>query len=206
LSRKKKSRKKRTSVPGHPRARADRGIDRSKALDDSSGVLLGKQIVTYGERNDPYRFQRWNVPGGSLRTDNPTEVFRARVKPYSLDSIVSAAARLTRDRARDERGFINRLHDAGMTRATFAPFIIRQLVTRAIAEHDLPDTATSEIGARAFHNAEAVLMDVAAVAVVFPKTRDSKNAGRWRCAFSSTSITTSFPTARTSAISGSTSG
>ena len=145
------------------RSRTARVI-REEAPDESPGALLGKYIITYGEKKEPYKYQRWDVPGGRLCTSDPDEVFRARVEPYSLDSIVTAAAALTRTRDRDESDFVEQLRGAGATRATFHPYIIRRVVTRAITERELPDTATEKMGARAFQSAETVLMDIGSVA------------------------------------------
>ena len=126
----------------------------------------------YGERTEPFKRQRWPVPGGSLITSDPAEVFRARVEPFSLDSIVNAAATITRIRDRDESGFVDLLHDAGDTRATFHPSIVRRVVTRAIAERELPDTAERSITAAEFRSAEAVLMDIGAAADRLPGDAD----------------------------------
>ena len=145
---------------------------RAGAPDESWGALLGKHLITYREKREPYKLQRWDVPGGSLLTEDPGEVFRARVEPYSLDSIVIAAAALTLARDRDESSFVEELHREGVTRATFHPSIVRRVVTRAIAERELPDTATEKIRARAFQDAEAVLMDIGAAADRLPDDAD----------------------------------
>ena len=139
---------------------------------DASGEILGKPIIVYGEREDPFKRQRWRIPGGSLVTADPAEVFRARVKPFSLDSIVNAAATITRMRGRDESGFVTMLRNAGETRATFHPSIVRRVVTQAIVERELPDTAERVITATEFRSAEHVLMDIGAAADRLPDDAD----------------------------------
>lgn len=133
--------------------------------------------MVYGERENPYKLQRWRVPGGSLVTSDPAEVFQARVEPFSLDSIVSVAAMMTRMRGRDESGFVEMLHDAGDTRATFHPSIVRRVVTRAIAERELPDAPERTITAAEFRSAEEVLMDIGAAADRLPDDADPLD--RW---------------------------
>ena len=130
----------------------------------------------YGEKSNPYKPQRWSVPGGSLLTDDPAEVFRARVMPFSLDSIVVAAATLTGMRARDEHRFVTSMRDAGGTRATFHPTIVRRVVTRAILARELPDTAASVMLSEAFRSAEQVLMDVGSAADRLPSSDAPRSA------------------------------
>ena len=111
--------KKRQRSRGRGRRRPKRRSERpprsarTGVARDSSGEILGKQIIVYGERKEPFSHQRWAVPGGSLVTSDPAEVFRARVEPFSLDSIVNAAATITRIRDRDESGFVELLHEKG---------------------------------------------------------------------------------------------
>ncbi|MCY4639600.1 MAG: hypothetical protein OXC94_04590 [Chloroflexi bacterium] len=144
------------------------------------GTLLGKHVITYGEKKEPYKLQRWDVPGGRLLTCDPGKVFEARVEPYSLDSIANAAAVITRIRARDENAFVGQLRDAGVTPATFHPHTIRRVVTQAIAGRELPDTATGTMASQAFLSAERVLMDIISVADRLPAGADPRD--RWSMA------------------------
>ena len=153
------------------RGRPSEGM-RTRSGSDFAGSLLGKQIIVYGEKLHPRKPQRWRVPGGSLYTDTPAEVFRARVAPFSLDSIVIAAATLTGMRARDELRFVTTMRDAGGTRAWFHPTIVRRLVTQAIADRVLPDTADLVISADAFLGAEQALMDMISAADQFGDSND----------------------------------
>lgn len=168
------TKRKRRRVRGRPKRKIERSAKSVGAgiPDDASGEILGKRIIVYGEREDPYKRQRWRIPGGSLVTSDPAEVFRARVEPFSLDSIVSAAAVITRMRGCDENGFVKRLHDAGETRATFHPSIVRRVVTQAIVERELPDMADRTITATEFRRAERVLMDIGAAADRLPEDAD----------------------------------
>ena len=161
------------------RGQSTRAI-RATAPKESVGTLLGKHIVTYGEKKEPYKLQRWDVPGGSLLTSDPRRVFEARVEPYSLESIANAAAAITRIRVRDEKAFVGQLREAGVTPATFHPHIIRRVVTQAIAGRELPDAATGTMGAQAFQSAERVLMDIIAVADRLPDDADPRD--RWSMA------------------------
>ena len=163
MSSKKRKRRRARGRPGRRSERSARSVGAGIPA-DASGEILGKHIIAYGEREDPFKRQRWRIPGGSLVTSDPAEVFRARVEPFSLDSIVSVAATITRMRGRDESGFVEMLHDAGDTRATFHPSIVRRVVTRAIVERELPDTAKRTITAAEFRSAEGVLMDIGASA------------------------------------------
>ena len=166
--------RKRRRTRGRPKRESERSPKSVGAgiPADASGEILGKPIIVYGEREDPFKRQRWPIPGGSLVTADPAEVLRARVEPFSLDSIVSAAAMITRMRGRDESGFVKMLHDAGETRATFHPSIVRRVVTQAIVERELPDTAERTITAAEFRSAEQVLMDIGAAADRLPDDAD----------------------------------
>lgn len=163
--------RKRRRGRGRPKRKSERSA-RAPIPADAAGEILGKHVIVYGERENPYKLQRWRVPGGSLVTSDPAEVFRARVAPFSLDSIVNAAATITRIRGGDESGFVEMLHDAGNTRATFHPSIVRRVVTRAIVERELPDTAKRTITASQFRSAEEVLMDIGAAADQLPDDPD----------------------------------
>ena len=96
--------------------------------------------------------------------------------PFSLDSIVVAAATLTGMRARDEHRFVTSMRDAGGTRATFHPTIVRRVVTRAILARELPDTAASVMLSEAFRSAEQVLMDVGSAADRLPSNDAPRSA------------------------------
>lgn len=146
------------------KARKLAAATRAQAPTGAAGALLGKHFVTIGEKQEPTKRQRWRVPGGTIVTDDATEVFRARVEPFSLDSIVSRAAGLTRQRVRDEREFQGRLRSSGVSIATFSPFLLRRLVTGAISARSLPDTSEKTIGVTDLQSAEQALMDVVATA------------------------------------------
>ena len=171
MSSKKRKRRRTRGRPGRRSERSARSVGAGIPA-DASGEILGKHIIVYGEREDPFKRQRWRIPGGSLVTSDPAEVFRARVELFSLDSIVNAAATITRMRGRDESGFVEMLHDAGDTQATFHPSIVRRVVTRAIVERELPDTAKRTITAAEFRSAEEVLMDIGASADRLPDDAD----------------------------------
>ena len=132
-----------------------------------SGEILGKQVIVYGEQSHPSAPQRYHAPGGSLFTSDMTEVFRARTAPFSLDSIVVAAATLTGMRARNESWFVSALRAMSGTRATFHPTVVRRVVTRAIVERQLPDTADLVITTKEFESAELAAISVQATADQF---------------------------------------
>jgi len=87
-------------------------------------------------------------------------VFEARVNAFSLDSIVSMAAGLTRRFWKDRGAFDRDLRRAGLQpSAVFLPTLIRRLVTEAIVRRQLPDAVTPGITAEWFARAERVLQD-----------------------------------------------
>lgn len=138
--------------------------DRPNAQTQPAGSIAGYNVVLLGERPNPTALQIWPTPGGSIKTNSPMEVFDARVGGFSLDSIVSLAANLTRRFWKDRAAFDRDLRRANLLpSAIFLPALIRRLVTDAIARRSLPDTATQEIGADWFAKAERVLQDATSV-------------------------------------------
>src|SRR5438105_4130943 len=61
----------------------------------NDGDFGGYGVVLGGERPHPDRWQKWDIPGGSIGTKDPAEVFKARLGPFSLDSVVTLVADLT---------------------------------------------------------------------------------------------------------------
>jgi SEC-C motif len=84
------------------------------------GSLAGYDILVLGERPYPDRWQRWEIPAGAIQTKNPAEVFEARVGAFSLDSIVSLTADLTRRFWKDSTQFNEKLGLWGGDRALFS--------------------------------------------------------------------------------------
>src|SRR5207237_624120 len=111
------------------------------------GSIDGYKVFLLGERPHPERRQSWPIPGGTIETAKPEAVFDARVAAFTLDSVVSLAATLTRAYWRDRAPFRQGPGATAGKRvgAEFAPSLLRRLVTRAIARRVLPDVAGSSI-------------------------------------------------------------
>lgn len=128
------------------------------------GSFGGYDVHVLGERPRPDLRQRWPIPHGTLETADPEEVFRARVEPFSLDSIVSLTAELTRQIWKDSAKFKEAVERAGRRPGTvFLPFLLRRLVTQAIAGRSLTDTAEEVVDVLGLAAAERILIDIAAV-------------------------------------------
>ena len=121
-------------------------------------------MLVKGEHDDPLKVNKWKTPNGLIETDDPRSVFDARTL-FSLDSIVSKASILSHLRQKDYSGFAEKLRKAGHDPSvTFLPFLMRRLVTDAIARRTLPDTSTQPISDHWLLMAESVLMDIVSVA------------------------------------------
>ena len=154
-------------------SRAGRGKPRGRAT--PVGSLYGYEVLVLGESTASGRAQAWAVPQGSVFTADPYEVFRARTEPYSLDSIVSSVAALTRQRELDRGAFEQTIERAGGDpRLVFQPFLLRRLVTDVIAHRPLPDDRIAEIPVAWLVAAERILMDVVADA-----DRNTHAGGQW---------------------------
>lgn len=139
------------------------------------GSLYGYQLlVSQAEFENPFEVHRWKVPAGLLETDDPEAVFVARTS-FSLDSIVSMVAQITAIRERDRSSFESMILKDGLDpRLAFVRFLLRRLVTTAIARRVLPDPFTDSVPTGWLLKGEQVLLDVAAV-----RDRNANERDKW---------------------------
>lgn len=124
------------------------------------GAVGGYGVYLMGERPNPFIRQNWQTPNGIITTADPMEVFDARLAPFTLESIVSMTGSLTRRYFRGPEKFRKDLTKAGLEGHTsFAPFLLRRLVTHAISRRQFPADSGQEVSADWLARAERVLFD-----------------------------------------------
>lgn len=123
--------------------RNDRAADRPFV-----GSVFGYHVGLYGDargkRGTPFRY---DVPGGHLITSSGEDLFKARVAPFSLESIVLTVAAVSRIEHQWGYGAMQaHLSASGRNPFALQTSLLRRLVTESIVARELPDAATEAMG------------------------------------------------------------
>lgn len=126
------------------------------------GSFLGFDILLAGTQGPLDVPRQWSLPDGlSVVTADREAVLLARLRPFSLDSIVTLAARLTTARLADPDRLRAEIASSGWEPdITFMPFTLRRIVVDAIRDRELPDGADRHMTIGDMKAAEEVSLDI----------------------------------------------